>query len=104
MKLETKLRSLINATSPLENETYDVIAHELWGNMKEGYMTNDSWHIARDADLSTALKAARGRWEVFKLNYHPKARVSDINDIGYDDDISLEVDCIPFIEIRAARN
>ena len=100
MKLETKLRSLINNPS----DTFDVIAHELLGNMSEGYDVNSSWYLLRDADISTVLESARGRWEVFKLNYHPKARVTDINDIGYDDDISLEVDCIPFLEIRAARN
>lgn len=100
MKLETKIRNLINNPS----DTFDVIAHELWGNMNEGFETNSSWFITRDADIETVLESARGRWEVFKLNYHPKARVADINDIGYEDDISLEVDFVPFLEIRPSRN
>ena len=99
MKLETKIRSLINETNPASEARFDVVAHELWGNSQEGFSTNSSWFIATNADLSQVLEAARGRWEVFKVNYLPKARVCDIADIGYDDNLSLEVDCVPFLEI-----
>ena len=87
----------------MENETYDVIAHELQYD-GEFYSTNSSWYLTRDADIQSVLEAARGRWEVFKVNYSPRARVSDIQDLGYDDNISLAVDGIPFLEIRPSRN
>lgn len=100
MKLETKIRNLITETNPDADARFNVVAHELWGNSKEGFETNTSWYIATNADLSQVLEAARGRWEVFKLNYLPKARVGDITDTGFDSTLSLEIDCIPFLEIR----
>jgi hypothetical protein len=101
MRLETKIRNLISETQPTNESRFDVVAHELWGNSHDGFETNASWYIKTNATLEEALEAARGRWEVFKVNYLPKARVCDISDIGYDDNFSLEVDCIPFLEIRA---
>ena len=100
MKLETKISNLINETNATNETRFDVIAHELWGNSQEGYSTNASWFIARNADLAQVLEAARGRWEVFKVNYLPKARVCDITDTGYNNILSLEVDYVPFLEIR----
>jgi hypothetical protein len=104
MKLETKIRQLINEANPDANSRFDVIAHELWGNSKEGFEANSSWYIASNADLECVLEAARGRWEVFKVNYLPKARVCDIVDIGglTERFLSLDVDCVPFLEIRIA--
>ena len=99
MKLEQKISQLISET---ESTRFDVIAHELWGNSKDGFETNSSWYIKQNADLSQVLESARGRWEVFKVNYLPKAKVRDIQDTGYDNTFSLEVDCIPFLEIRAS--
>ncbi len=98
MKLENKISQLIGETNATH---FDVIAHELWGNSEDGFECNSSWYLKRDADLSQVLEAARGRWEVFKVNYLPKARVRDIQDTGYDNTFSLEVDCIPFLEIRS---
>jgi hypothetical protein len=100
MKLETKISNLITETNATKEARFDVIAHELWGNSKEGFETNSSFFIARNADLSQVLEAARGRWEVFKVNYLPKARVCDITDTGYDNILSLEVNYVPFLEIR----
>jgi hypothetical protein len=102
MKLETKIRNLISETNATSETRFDVIAHELWGNNKDGFDCESSWYIKLDADLSEVIEAARGRWEVFKLNYLPKARVSDISDSGYDDNLSLEIDYVPFLEIRTA--
>ena len=101
MNLETKISNLINETNATSESRFDVIAHELWGNSKEGFETNESWFIIRNADLSQVLEAARGRWEVFKVNYLPKARVCGITDSGYDSTLSLEVDFVPFLEIRS---
>jgi hypothetical protein len=101
MKLETKIHNLINETNATSDARFDVIAFELWGNSKEGFECNNAWKIETNADIETVLKSARARWEIFKVNYLPKARVGDISDIGYDDNLSLEVDCVPFLEIRA---
>ena len=101
MKLETKIRNLIRETQPTNDSRFNVVAHELWGNSEEGFSTNSSWYIATNADIETVLESARARWEIFKLNYLPKARVCDIQDTGYSVDLSLEVDGIPFLEIRA---
>lgn len=102
MKLETKICNLINETNPASDARYNVVAHELWGNSQEGFETNSSWYLATNADISQVLEAARSRWEVFKVNYLPKARVSDITDTGFDSTLSLEVDYVPFLEIRIA--
>jgi hypothetical protein len=101
--LETRIRNMILDSHPASNEVFDVIAHEL---MHDGnsWSTNQSWHLRRGADIESVIESARGRWEVFKVNYAPKARVADIIDSGYDENIFLEVDCIPFLEIRPSRN
>jgi hypothetical protein len=101
MKLETKIRNLITETNATNDSRFDVVAFELWGNSREGFDCNSSWYIATNADIETVLESARARWEIFKLNYLPKARVGDISDIGFDDNLNLEVDCVPFLEIRA---
>jgi hypothetical protein len=99
MKLENKISQLIGETNATH---FDVIAHELWGNKNEGFETNSSWYLKRNADLSEVMESARGRWEVLKVNYLPRARVKDIQDTGWDSTFSLEVDCVPFLEIRAS--
>lgn len=79
---------------------FEVIAYELWGNKRDGFETNDSWFIRRDADLSELLEAARGRWEVFKVNYSPRATIKGIAFSGDDRTTYVESDGIPFLEIR----
>ena len=100
MKLETKIRNLITETNPDADARFDVVAFELWGNSRDGFDCNNAWKIARGVELNEALEAARARWEIFKVNYLPKARVSDISDTGFDSTLSLEVDFVPFLEIR----
>lgn len=85
------------------NARFDVVAFELWGNSREGFNTNSAWYLSKDADADQVLQDARGRWEAFKVNYLPKVRVSDIQDTGYDSTLSLEVDCVPFLEIRPSK-
>ena len=82
-----------------DGETYSVIAHELW-NDGDGWSVNDSWYLSRNADKAQALQDARCRWEIFKVNYLPKARVKDVTFDGDDSVIYLNVDGIPFLEIR----
>lgn len=98
--LESKLDSLLPNWP-----AFNVFAHELW-NDGDSLSVNDSWCIGRNVDRETAIAHLRGRWEVFKLNYAPKARVSDLHDASYDDESPslLEVDCIPFAEVRNASN
>ena len=98
--MNCQIRNLINETNPASDARFDVVAFELWGNSRDGFDCNNAWKIATNADLSQVLEATRGRWEVFKVNYLPKARVGDITDSGYDSTLSLEVDFIPFLEIR----
>jgi hypothetical protein len=101
MKLETKIRDMILEAT--QASRFNVVAHELWGEPEGGFSTNSSWYIASNADIDEVLEAARGRWEVFKANYLPKARVADIQDTGFNDSLSLEVDYLPFIDIRPAQ-
>lgn len=96
--LESKLDELIP-----EYPSYAVIAHELWRD-DGGWSVNDSWYLSRSCDREEAISHLRNRWEVFKVNYHPKARVSDLEDGSwdYESQCILEVNCIPFAEIRNA--
>ncbi len=102
MKLETKIRQLINETNANANARFEVVAFELWGNAREGFDTNSAWYLSKNADADQVLQDARARWEIFKVNYLPKARVCDISDTGFESTISLEVDSVPFLEIRIA--
>lgn len=96
MKLETKIDSMI----PLDWEFMDVIAFELLRD-GDGFSVNSGWTLKKCADREEALSVIRGRWEVFKVNYAHKARVKDIQDIGWTASVlSLEVDCLSFVEIR----
>ena len=95
--LETLIRQLL-ANHPADS-TYTVKAFELWRD-DMGWSTNDAWYLARNASLSEVLTITRGRWEVFKVNYAPRARVVDIADIGYEPGAySLECNHLPFIDI-----
>jgi hypothetical protein len=100
--LETLISSLLSDFP--ETATFDLTAFELWGNARDGFDCNDSWCVGRDVPRDAVAEHARGRWEVFKVNYLPKARVSDIADINYhaESGLSLEVDYVPFLDIRPA--
>jgi hypothetical protein len=102
MKLETKIRQLIAEAKYDASARFNVIAFELWGNAREGFDCNNAWKIAWNADIDVVLESARERWEIFKVNYLPKARVCDLTDTGFDSTLSLEVDSVPFLEIRLA--
>lgn len=102
MKLETKIKNILIESGETNQVRFDVIAHELWGNNRDGFDLNSSCYIATNTDIEGVLESARGRWEVFKCNYLSNARVKDIEDIGFDRTISLEVNQVPFLEIRHA--
>lgn len=94
--IEAKLDSLLP-----QFPSYDVIAHELWAD-GDGWSVNDSWHLARGCDREDAISHLANRWQVFKANYAPKARVRDLIDYSCDEESGslLEVDGIPFAEVR----
>lgn len=98
-RLETVIREFL---APFPPETrFKVKAFELCRE-DYGWSVNDAWYLERDADLETVLESARGRWEVFKVNYLPRAKVSDLTDIGYDlanYGVNLECECTAFLEI-----
>jgi hypothetical protein len=104
------LETVISACLPEDlppGTTMDVLAWELWGNRKEGFEVNDGWKIARETDLSGLKEAARGRWEVFKVNYFPRARVSEIDchggeewEAGERSPLYIEYQGTSFLEIR----
>lgn len=98
-KLETVIREFL-APFP-EGTRFKVKAFELCRE-DYGWSVNDAWYLESNADIETVLETARGRWEVFKANYLPRARVSNLTDIGFDTleyGINLECDCTAFLEI-----
>jgi hypothetical protein len=100
MKLESKIKSLLSHFPT--NSTFRVQALELFHD-GEGWSVNNGFIIANNASLETVLESARGRWEVFKVNYFPKARVRDITDFGDSDPFDsamLECNGVPLLEIR----
>lgn len=104
MKLETKIKNLISEAFPdlPENALFDVRAH---GLLHDGYgwSSNDVWRIASSVTLEGVLDAARGRWEIFKINYSPKATVKGIQDYGWKEEMNLESDGLPFLDIVPVR-
>lgn len=92
MTLENKILSFLS-DFPDDSE-FTVIYHE-------GLSTNTSWRARDCASLKEVLEMARGRWETFKLNYVPKARVCDIkDDASFENTIRLEVNSVPFMDIE----
>ena len=95
MKLESHIAKLIG---PI-NANWRVIAHELTHD-GEGWSVNDSFQIAKSDDETEILEAIRGRWEIFKINYLPKAGVMDISCEGDETEIYLDCAGIPFLTLR----
>lgn len=96
MKLESKLDALI----PEGDGPFELIAFELTHD-GESWSVNTPFCIGSGLDRSELMSRLRSRWEIFKLNYMPKARVSDLEDIGCDaGEVQLEVSCTAFAEVR----
>lgn len=96
--LEAKLDEMLP-----EYPSYAVIAYELQRD-DGSWCVNTPWYLARSCDRDEAISHLRHRWEVFKVNYHSRARVADLVDSSWDSESPalLEVDCIPFAEVRDA--
>ena len=82
-----------------EETKFDVIAHELT-NDGHGWSVNDNFRIGTDCDKEEVAEHARGRWEIFKINYMPKARIYNLEDTGWEKEIHLECDYVSFLTIR----
>lgn len=75
--LEARALDLLQPYASSPSATFTIRAHALTHD-GEGWSSNDRWTIARDVDLAEALDAIRGRWEVFRANYAPKAQVQNV--------------------------
>lgn len=98
--LETVIREILSDYP--QGTLFDCIAYELWDD-GGSLPVNDAWSIARGCTIAEACEACRGRWEVWKLNYFPRAKVRDLTNTNYSGveyPALLEVDCVPFMEIR----
>jgi hypothetical protein len=95
--IEGKLDSLLP-----QWPSYDVIALELWHD-GESWSVNTPFRIASNVDRETAIERLASRWKTFKANYAKRARVCDLSDTSCEENESLlEVDCIPFADVRNA--
>ena len=76
--LEARAIDLLRPFSLHPSSRYTLRAHCLLHD-GTGWSSNDRFTIARDTDLAGALRAIRGRWEVFRANYSARARVADLD-------------------------
>lgn len=103
--LETAVISCLPDSLP-EGTTFDVFAWELWRDDSGGWSVNDGWKMAREVDLDGLKEAARNRWEVFKVNYFPRALVSGLDCHGAEEwnreltPLYIEYEGTSFLEIR----
>ena len=82
-------------------DSFDLTFHGLLREAEGGWSVNDSWTAYRGCDRQEAIEHLRGRWEIFKVNYLPKARVADITDNGDGEgECLLDVDCTALATVR----
>lgn len=96
-KLEKQIREIMSESNP--ESTFRVMAHELWRESDGWWSSNDRFRIARGT-LEEIMPAIVGRWEVFKVNYAPRAAIKNLENIGFDSVAMLEVDFLPFVDIE----
>lgn len=95
--IEGKLDSLLP-----QWPSYDVIVLELI-NDGEGWSVNTPFRIASNVDREIAIERLASRWHTFRANYAKRACVRDLSDSSCEENEStLEVDCIPFADVRNA--
>lgn len=106
--LEARALDLLRPLSLHDSTLYTLRAHELWRDCDGGWSSNDRFTLARDVDLAEALRAIRRRWEVFRANYAPRARISDVDTLDAWHDyrdaahLSLEAAGLAFVDIEAS--
>lgn len=102
--LEARALDLLRPFSLHDSTRYTLRAHALTHD-GEGWSSNDRFTIAQDVDLAEALRSIRARWEVFRVNYSPRARVKGLETLGLTEFtgeiIDLwEVDMLPFLDVE----
>jgi hypothetical protein len=104
VRIETAIAEIITPVlAAFPDARFNVLGCELWRDADGGWSFNDAFRIASETDLAGVQSAARGRWEVFKTNYMPRARVADVECLEYiPGDQSIYVECagVSFLEIR----
>ena len=79
---------------------FTVTAYELT-NDGGGWSVNSPFKLGTGVSLPAVLEMARGRWEVYKVNYDARARVSGLSDISDQDNVwELESAQTPFLRIE----
>jgi hypothetical protein len=92
----------MNELLPDNSDSFSVRFFDLWRDSESGWSVNDSWQACSDESRAGTIRLLRSRWEIFKLNYSPKACVSDIQDIGdQEGEYKLEVDYTAFADVTA---
>lgn len=100
--LEKRITEILTETFGTEG-TFTLRAHELTHD-GEDWSSNDRFTFATDVSLDEALSAARNRWEVFKVNYNSKARVSDVSLTSHHEVwATIEADYLPFLDVEFTR-
>lgn len=95
--LEAKLMEYFG---PDLSARYKVIAYELTHD-RQGWSVNTPFCIASETGIAGLLESLRGRWEVYRVNYDSRARVSGISDISDEDGAwELEAEQTPFARVE----
>ena len=89
MKNQTFEKKIDHLLSSFGDGPFDVIAFELT-NDGEGWSVNTPFKIGSRKNREETITLLRHRWEIFKVNYMPKARVRDIQDLGNGEEIQLD--------------
>lgn len=81
---------------------FDLYAFELWPDGDGGHSVNDAWRFARDCNLPEAIEHALARWEVYRVNYAPSARVKhlELDDNGASYPVTITHHGLPVVEFR----
>ena len=77
---ERRMAHILNDISIDGGAKFRVVAHQLTRDGC-GWSVNDSWCVC-EGTRENIMQYLRGRWEIFKLNYMKKARVTDIEIIN----------------------
>lgn len=92
--------AILEMLARFAGKTVAVYAFELWRDPDGGWTVNDGWRMITGS-VQDILPAMRDRWEVFKVNYNPRARVSDLQDVSWGEGSALiECDCVSVFEVR----
>lgn len=111
-------KEAIHTLLPEGKDTFlSVQFYGLWRDSEGGWSVNDGWTAATNIERVALVDLLAQRWEVFKKNYYPRARLGDIrvesqtlltttgaNGEVIDQEVNLEIEacCSSFVVIRYA--